>query len=84
MVDPRARRQVRHTNYTWLKVPGKLAGKTFRGQCAELCGRNHANMIAHVTALSPDDYEAYIERRKREIAGANESAAEQRREIEGQ
>jgi cytochrome c oxidase subunit 2 len=73
-----------HTNYTWLKIPGKLAGKTFRGQCAELCGRNHANMIAHVRALSPDDYEAYIERRKREIAGANESAAEQRREIEGQ
>jgi cytochrome c oxidase subunit 2 len=73
-----------HTNYTWLKVPGKLAGTTFRGQCAELCGRNHANMIAHVRALSPDDYEAYIERRKREIATANESAAEQRREIEGQ
>ena len=73
-----------HTNYTWLNVPGKLAGETFRGQCAELCGRNHANMIAHVRALSPDDYEAYIERRKREIAAANESAAEQRREIEGQ
>jgi cytochrome c oxidase subunit 2 len=73
-----------HTNYTWLKVPGKLAGTTFRGQCAELCGRNHANMIAHVRALSPDDYEAYIERRKREIATANESAAEQRREIESQ
>ena len=73
-----------HTNYTWLKVPGKLAGQTFRGQCAELCGRNHANMIAHVKAVSPDDYEAYIERRKRDIAGANESAAEQRREIEGQ
>ena len=73
-----------HTNYTWFNIPGKLAGKTFRGQCAELCGRNHANMIAHVRALSPDDYTAYIERRKREIAGANKSAAEQRREIEGQ
>jgi cytochrome c oxidase subunit 2 len=73
-----------HTNYTWLKVPGKLAGTTFRGQCAELCGRNHANMIAHVRAVSPDDYEAYIERRKREIAAGNKSAAEQRREIEGQ
>jgi cytochrome c oxidase subunit II len=73
-----------HTNYTWVNIPGKLAGQTFRGQCAELCGRNHANMIAHVRALSPDDYEAYIERRKREIAAGNESAAEQRREIEGQ
>jgi cytochrome c oxidase subunit 2 len=73
-----------HTNYAWFNIPGKLAGQTFRGQCAELCGRNHANMIAHVKALSPDDYTAYIERRKREIAGANKSAAEQRREIEGQ
>jgi cytochrome c oxidase subunit II len=73
-----------HKNYTWLKIPGKMAGKTFRGQCAELCGRNHANMIAHMKAVTPDEYEAYIERRKREIAGANESAAEQRREIEGQ
>jgi cytochrome c oxidase subunit 2 len=73
-----------HTNYTWFKIPGKLAGQTFRGQCAELCGRNHANMIAHVKALKPDDYKAYIERRKREIAAANKSAAEQRREIEGQ
>ena len=73
-----------HKNYTWMKIPGKMAGKTFRGQCAELCGRNHANMIAHMKAVTPDEYEAYIERRKREIAGANESAAEQRREIEGQ
>lgn len=73
-----------HKNYTWLNIPGRMAGKTFRGQCAELCGRNHANMIAHVKAVTPDEYEAYIQRRKREIAGANESAAEQRREIEGQ
>jgi cytochrome c oxidase subunit 2 len=73
-----------HKNYTWLNIPGKMAGKTWRGQCAELCGRNHANMIAHLKAVTPDEYVAYIQRRKREIAGANESAAEQRREIEGQ
>jgi cytochrome c oxidase subunit 2 len=73
-----------HTNYTWFKIPGKLAGKTMRGQCAELCGRNHANMIAHVKAVTPDEYTAYIARRKAEIAAANKSAAQQRREIEGQ
>jgi cytochrome c oxidase subunit 2 len=74
-----------HTNYTWFKIPGKFAGKTtFRGQCAELCGRNHANMLAHVKPVSPDEYEQYIEQRKRDIAAANKSAAEQRREIEGQ
>ena len=73
-----------HTNYTWFQIPGKLAGQTFRGQCAELCGRNHANMYAHVRAVTPDEYEAYIERKRREISDANKAAAEQRREIEGQ
>jgi cytochrome c oxidase subunit II len=72
-----------HTNYTWFKVPRKWAGTEFRGQCAELCGRNHANMIAHVRAVTPDQYQAYIQRRKREIAAANRGAAEQREQIEG-
>jgi cytochrome c oxidase subunit II len=73
-----------HTNYTWMKVPGRLAGRTFRGQCAELCGRNHANMVAYVKAVTPQEWEDYIERRKREIADANEQAAEQRRQFENQ
>jgi cytochrome c oxidase subunit II len=72
-----------HTNYLWFKIPGRLANRQFRGQCAELCGRNHANMIAHVVALRPRDYQAYIERRRREITDANRQAAQQRREIEG-
>jgi cytochrome c oxidase subunit 2 len=72
-----------HTNYTWFKIPRKHAGKTFYGQCAELCGRNHANMIAHVKAVTPEEYEAYIAQRKREIADANQQAAQQREQIEG-
>jgi cytochrome c oxidase subunit 2 len=71
-----------HTNYTWMKIPGEMAGQTFRGQCAELCGRNHANMYAHVRAVTPDEYEAFIERKRREITDANRNAAEQRREQE--
>ena len=42
-----------YTNYTWFKIPGKLAGQTFTGQCAELCGRNHANMTAACGAVTP-------------------------------
>ena len=42
-----------YTNHTWFKIPGKLAGQTFPGQCAELCGRNHANMTARVRAVTP-------------------------------
>jgi cytochrome c oxidase subunit II len=73
-----------HTNWTWFKIPGENAGKTFRGQCAELCGRNHANMLAHVRAVTPDEYEAFIERRQREIEQSNEEAAEQRERIENE
>jgi len=73
-----------HTNYTWLKVPGKLAGRTFRGQCAELCGRNHANMVAHLRAVTPEEYERWIAQRKREITTANRSAAQQREEQQAQ
>src|SRR3712207_2501723 len=70
-----------YTNYTWFKIPGKFAGKkTFRGQCAELCGRNHANMVAHVRAVSPQEYEKFIAQRKREISTANKEAARQRKE----
>ena len=42
----------KHTNYTWFKIPADKAGSVFRGQCAELCGRNHANMIAGGAARS--------------------------------
>ncbi len=79
-----------HTNYTWVKIPGRWAGRTFeegklfRGQCAELCGRNHANMVAHVRAVTPQQYEEFIARRKREIADANREAARQREALERQ
>jgi cytochrome c oxidase subunit 2 len=70
-----------HTNWTWFKIPAEKAGQTFRGQCAELCGRNHANMIAHVRAVTPDEYEDWVEQRKREIEKDNEEAAKQRDRI---
>jgi cytochrome c oxidase subunit 2 len=71
-----------YTNYTWFKIPGKFAGKTFTGQCAELCGRNHANMTARVRAVSPADFEAFIARRKQDTKAADDAAAEQRKEVE--
>ena len=71
-------------NYTWFKVPGDQAGTVFTRQCAELCGRNHANMTARVRAVTPPQFEAWIARRKADIAAANKAAQEQRREIEGE
>jgi cytochrome c oxidase subunit II len=67
-----------HLNFTWFKIsePG-----TFRGQCAELCGRNHADMLAKVVAVEPDEFKTWLETKKREIT-ENNKAAQVRREAE--
>lgn len=59
-------------NYTWFKIekPG-----IFRGQCALICGRGHARMIATVRAVPPAQFEAWLSNQKREITEANHAAA---------
>jgi cytochrome c oxidase subunit 2 len=65
-------------NYTWFKLPAKDAGMVFHGQCATLCGRDHARMIATVRAVTPAQFEAWLEERKRELVAAGEEAAKAR------
>jgi cytochrome c oxidase subunit 2 len=72
----------KHTNYTWFKIPADQAGTTFRGQCAELCGRNHANMIATVKAVTPSEFEAWLEAKKAQIKASNDAAAQQRKQVD--
>jgi cytochrome c oxidase subunit 2 len=59
-------------NYTWFKIekPG-----VFRGQCALICGRGHARMIATVKAVPPAQFEAWLAYQKKQIAEANAAAA---------
>ena len=71
-----------YTNHTWFKVPGDLAGTVFRGQCAELCGRNHANMTARVRAVKPDQFEAWLDRRRQAIKQADAAAQRQRERVD--
>jgi cytochrome c oxidase subunit II len=71
-----------HTNYTWFKIPAGQEGKVFRGQCAELCGRNHANMVAFVHAMAPQAFEAWLQRKKQEIQQSNQAASQQRKRVE--
>lgn len=40
----------------------------FYGQCAELCGKEHAYMPIHVKVLSAADYTAWTEAKKKELA----------------
>ena len=58
-------------NYTWFKIskPG-----IYRGQCAFLCGRQHARMIADVRAVSPAQFDAWLATQKQLIAQANAEA----------
>jgi len=49
-------------------VPGRLQHLqltadrpgTYRGQCAEFCGEQHANMALHVVALPPAEFDAWL------------------------
>jgi cytochrome c oxidase subunit 2 len=68
-----------YTNETWFKIdkPG-----TYKGQCAELCGVNHADMRAVVRAVEPAEYEAFLTRQKAAIQAAGTALADQRRERE--
>jgi len=75
-----------HVNETWFKIPGKFAGKTFaegtvfNGQCAELCGANHADMRAEVRAVTPDQFEDWTQEQREAIQASSEDLAEQRRQ----
>ena len=66
-----------HLNFTWFKIekPG-----VYRGQCAELCGRNHADMVAQVRAVSPADFKVWLARKRKEIDASNAAALKRRQE----
>jgi cytochrome c oxidase subunit 2 len=70
-----------HNNYTWFKIskPG-----VYRGQCAELCGNNHADMLAQVHAVSPDKFRAWLTQQRQEILQSQQALAAQRKAGEGQ
>ncbi len=61
-----------YTNYTWFKIskPG-----VYSGQCAELCGRGHATMIASVKAVSPAEFKLWYASQKAAITTAEKQAA---------
>jgi cytochrome c oxidase subunit 2 len=52
---------------TWFR-----AEKTgdFYGQCAELCGKEHAYMPIHVKVLSKEEYSKWVDGKKKEMAAA--------------
>jgi cytochrome c oxidase subunit 2 len=68
-------------NYGWFKIskPG-----VYRGQCANLCGRGHARMIATVRAIPPAQFNIWLANQKQLIAQANAAAAAERAKLNSQ
>jgi cytochrome c oxidase subunit 2 len=76
-----------YTNKTWFQIPLDALGEgeervIYEGQCAELCGRNHADMVARVIGLPFDEWQAWRDRKAEEIKTAEEEAAAAREERE--
>jgi cytochrome c oxidase subunit 2 len=65
-----------HTNETWFKIPKP---GVYKGQCAELCGDNHADMRARVIALPVDQYQAWVEQHRKDILAAQKALSAARK-----
>jgi len=57
-----------YTTYTWFQARGPAS---YHGNCAQLCGRQHAAMTALVDAMPPAQYQAKIAQLKSDIQRAN-------------
>ncbi len=65
-----------YTTYTWFKAPH--AGSVYRGQCAQLCGREHYAMIALVKVVTPAQYQAWLLYQRAMIQRANSQVVQLR------
>jgi cytochrome c oxidase subunit 2 len=65
-----------YTNHTWFRIskPG-----TYEGNCAELCGEGHADMIGRVIAVTPDAYKVWLTRQAADIKESQALLALERR-----
>ncbi|HZD73820.1 MAG TPA: cytochrome c oxidase subunit II [Actinomycetota bacterium] len=60
------------TNVTWFQA--RRAG-TFRGQCAEYCGLQHANMAVLVTAEAPAAFDRWLSGQRQAVATPSDAVA---------
>ena len=62
-------------NETWTYVPAEFAGRTFYGQCSELCGTGHAFMPIMIHMVSKEEFATWVEQAQEEFAGVDAPAA---------
>jgi cytochrome c oxidase subunit II len=76
-----------YTNKLWFQIPLDAIKEgqdrvVYTGQCAELCGRNHADMLARVIGLRYDDWKAWYDSKAQALQQAQDAAAAQRKKLE--
>jgi cytochrome c oxidase subunit II len=67
------------TTYTWFKA--LHANELYHGQCAQLCGRQHAFMTALVKVVTPQQYTAWITEQSKLIQEQNTQVAQIRQDL---
>jgi cytochrome c oxidase subunit 2 len=67
-----------YANHAWIKATSE---GVYLGQCAELCGVHHAEMIATVRVVSAPAYESWVARQKKLIAEAERLRATQQKQM---
>ena len=65
----------------WFKVDADKAG-TYRGQCVELCGKEHGFMPIVVNAVSPEEYTRWVGEQKKKMAASEADSSKQWTEAE--
>ena len=63
------------TTYTWFKA---LHTGVYRGQCAQLCGTNHAAMDAYIRVVTPQQYRQWLTNQQRMITSQTQQVTQLR------
>jgi cytochrome c oxidase subunit II len=63
-----------YTTYTWFKA--LHSNELYHGQCAQLCGRQHAYMTALVKVVTPHQYTAWLSQQYKLINEQNDQVSE--------
>jgi len=75
-----------YTNKTWFQIPPSVLKDgqkqvVYEGQCAELCGRNHANMFARVIGMRMADYKKWYADKVQAVKEARTKVAAQQKAL---
>jgi cytochrome c oxidase subunit II len=68
-----------YTTFTWFKAAKSNA--LYHGQCAQLCGVNHAAMVAYVQTMTPANFQSWLKSQSTAIGNANDQVAQLRQQL---